>query len=148
MFFNYRVSVPVQLIVLQRVAGTIDIIKQYTKLHEDIIDNLAGIIDNPENGMLLDATWHGGFDSYMWCLHPTVWLGFYREISDTYALERMRHTNTRCTGSVVSLWVWRLSQKSNSRITLKVVFRFQTLRSLRSILRLLMSCTSVVLQKS
>ncbi|KIK44097.1 hypothetical protein CY34DRAFT_11271 [Suillus luteus UH-Slu-Lm8-n1] len=54
-----------------RVAGMIDIIKHYTKLHEDIIDNLAGIIDNPENGMLLDATCHGGFDSYMWCLHPT-----------------------------------------------------------------------------
>lgn len=55
-----------------RIAGTIDIIKHYTKLPEDIIDDLAGIIDNPENGMLLDPTWHGEFDSYMWCLHPTV----------------------------------------------------------------------------
>ncbi|KAG1775601.1 hypothetical protein EV702DRAFT_1199079 [Suillus placidus] len=54
-----------------RIAGTIEIIKYYTKLPEKIMDDLAGIIDNPENGMLLDTTMHYGFDSYAWCLHPT-----------------------------------------------------------------------------
>ncbi|KAG2143964.1 hypothetical protein BD769DRAFT_1420719 [Suillus cothurnatus] len=54
-----------------RIAGTIDIIKHYTKLPVDNVDDLAGIIDNPENGMLLDMVVHRGFNNYAWCLHPT-----------------------------------------------------------------------------
>ncbi|KIK37504.1 hypothetical protein CY34DRAFT_109063 [Suillus luteus UH-Slu-Lm8-n1] len=54
-----------------RTAKTIDIIKHYTKLPENIVDNLASIIDNPENGMMLDVIMHDLFDSYKWCLLPT-----------------------------------------------------------------------------
>ncbi|KAG1814646.1 uncharacterized protein BJ212DRAFT_1481852 [Suillus subaureus] len=61
-----------------RIAGTIDIIKHYTKLPDEIMDDLAGIIDNPENGMLLDIALHRGFDSYRWCLHPTDVLHKYK----------------------------------------------------------------------
>lgn len=35
------------------------------------MDDLASIIDNPENGMTLDVMVHKLFDDYMWCLHPT-----------------------------------------------------------------------------
>jgi hypothetical protein len=69
------------------------------------MDNLASIIDNPENGMILDMIMHNLFDDYMWCLHPTVWMDFYGEVSDTYALERISCTNIQCTGSVVPLQV-------------------------------------------
>jgi hypothetical protein len=112
------------------------------------MDDLASIIDNPENGMTLDVMVHKLFDDYMWCLHPTVWMDFYREVSDTYALDRMSCTNIQFTGSVVSLRVWGISQRSNSRITRKLAFSFPILRSLRSMLRLPMSYTSAVLQKS
>lgn len=118
-----------------RIAGTIDIIKHYTKLPEDIIDDLAGIIDNPENGMLLDPTWHGEFDSYMWCLHPTV-------ASHKYTVHWLRRVPLGMEAFT------EVQFQDHSRITLKMVFRFQTLRSLRFILRLPMSCTSVVPQKS
>ncbi|KAG1856769.1 hypothetical protein F4604DRAFT_1958484 [Suillus subluteus] len=60
------------------IAGTIHIIKHYTKLPENIMDDLAGIIDNPENGMLLDVTMHRRFNSYAWCLHPTDVLPKYK----------------------------------------------------------------------
>ncbi|KAG1851693.1 hypothetical protein F4604DRAFT_1959190 [Suillus subluteus] len=60
------------------VAATIDIIKHFTKLPENILDDLSGIIDNPENGMLLDATMHDTFDNYMWCLHSTDILHKYK----------------------------------------------------------------------
>jgi hypothetical protein len=93
MFFDYQVVVPIHLIVLQRIAGTIDIIKHYTNLPVDNVDDLAGIIDNPENGMLLDMVVHRGFNNYAWCLHPTVCLSFGREISDTDAFERMSYTS-------------------------------------------------------
>ncbi|KAG1852150.1 hypothetical protein DFJ58DRAFT_728699 [Suillus subalutaceus] len=62
------------------IAGTINIIKHHTKLPEKIMDDLAGIIDNPENGMLLDITMYRRFNSYAWCLHPP------------------------CTGSIMFLW--------------------------------------------
>ncbi|KAG1794763.1 uncharacterized protein BJ212DRAFT_1529055, partial [Suillus subaureus] len=133
------------------IAETIDIIKHYTKLPDEIVDDLAGIIDNPENGRSLDIALHRGFDSYTWCLQtlqPTVWLGFCRKISGTYTLERTSCTNTKCNGYAMSLCTRRISRKCNSGITLEMVFRFPTLRSLRSILRLLMSYTSVALQKS
>ncbi|KAG1844199.1 hypothetical protein DFJ58DRAFT_853189 [Suillus subalutaceus] len=61
-----------------RVAATIDIIKHFTKLPENILDNLSGVIDNPENGMLLDMTMHDTFNSYMWCLHSTDILHKYK----------------------------------------------------------------------
>ncbi|KIK42238.1 hypothetical protein CY34DRAFT_12498 [Suillus luteus UH-Slu-Lm8-n1] len=67
LFFNHQVAVLAQMIVLQRTATTIDII---TKLPENIIDDLASIIDNPENGMILDVIMHDPFDSYKWCLLP------------------------------------------------------------------------------
>ncbi|KAG2349888.1 hypothetical protein BDR05DRAFT_994860 [Suillus weaverae] len=54
-----------------RTAGTFDIIKHYTKLPASIMDDLAGIIDNSENGMLLEMNLHSYFDNYAWCLHPT-----------------------------------------------------------------------------
>ncbi|KAG2078426.1 hypothetical protein BDR04DRAFT_1138076 [Suillus decipiens] len=54
-----------------RIAGTIDIIKHYTKLPLGIIDDLTGIIDDPQNGMLLQTEMHSFFDRYSWCLHPT-----------------------------------------------------------------------------
>jgi hypothetical protein len=75
MFFSCQVAVPIQLIVLQ---PTIDIIKQYTNLPASIMDDMTDIIDNPDNGMLLERTMHFDFNSCMWCLHPTVWLSFYR----------------------------------------------------------------------
>ncbi|KAG2159052.1 uncharacterized protein EDB93DRAFT_440919 [Suillus bovinus] len=55
-----------------RIAGTVDIIKRYTELPESIIDDLADIMDSPENGMLLERSLHSDFDDYEWCLHPTV----------------------------------------------------------------------------
>jgi hypothetical protein len=153
MFINCRVAVPAQLIFLQLAAETIDIIKRYTGLPEKIMDDLghlACIIDNPENGILLDSCMHRGFNTYTWCLHPTVlvWLDFCREISDTYTRGRMFCTNIQYTGSVVYLRAGGISQKFSSRITLKLAFHFPTLRSLRSTLRLPMSYISVVLQKS
>ncbi|KAG1807090.1 uncharacterized protein BJ212DRAFT_1485751 [Suillus subaureus] len=54
-----------------RIAGMIDIIKHFTKLLEKIMDDLAGIADNAENGILLDTTMHDTFNSYMWCPHLT-----------------------------------------------------------------------------
>jgi hypothetical protein len=123
---------------------TIDMIKQYTKLPENIVDDLASIIDNPENGMILDVIMHDPFDSYKWCLLPTVRMGFHRKISDTDALERMSYTNIQCTGSVMSLRVWGISERSNSRITRKLAFSFLILRSSRSMLRLPMSHTSIL----
>lgn len=67
-----------------RIAGTIDIIKHYTKLPEKIMDDLAGIIDNPENGMLLDSVMYDRFDSYAWCLHPT-------DVLHKYTVHWFRH---------------------------------------------------------
>ncbi|KAG1856765.1 hypothetical protein F4604DRAFT_1958480 [Suillus subluteus] len=63
-----------------RIAGTIDIIKHLTKLPENTIDDLTGIIDNPENGMLLDMTMHDTLDIYMWCLHSTYKVHWFRPI--------------------------------------------------------------------
>ncbi|KAG1767098.1 hypothetical protein EDD22DRAFT_326524 [Suillus occidentalis] len=67
LFFNHQAAVVAQLIVLQRTMKTIDIIKHHTKLP----DNLASIIDNPENPVILDVIIHDLFDSYKWCLLPT-----------------------------------------------------------------------------
>jgi hypothetical protein len=61
-----------------RIARTIDIIKHYTKLPDTIMDDLVGIIDNPENGMLLEVTMHNRFDNYSWCLLPTDVLHKYK----------------------------------------------------------------------
>ncbi|KAG2755170.1 hypothetical protein P692DRAFT_20869756 [Suillus brevipes Sb2] len=63
---------------------TIDMIKQYTKLPENIVDDLASIIDNPENGMILDVIMHDPFDSYMWCLLPT-------DVLHKYTVHWFRH---------------------------------------------------------
>ncbi|KAG1807100.1 uncharacterized protein BJ212DRAFT_764750 [Suillus subaureus] len=87
MFFNYQVNIPVQLIVPQYIAETIDIIKHYTKLPDEIMDDPAGIIDNPENGRSLDIALHRGFDSYTWCLqtlHPT-------DVLHKYKVHWLRH---------------------------------------------------------
>ncbi|KAG1842997.1 hypothetical protein DFJ58DRAFT_854770 [Suillus subalutaceus] len=54
-----------------RSAGTI-IISHYTKLASSIMDDAAGIIDNPENGLLLEVVLRTYFGSYAWCLHPAV----------------------------------------------------------------------------
>ncbi|KAG1882680.1 hypothetical protein F4604DRAFT_1902062 [Suillus subluteus] len=41
-----------------RIAGTIYVISRYTKLASSIMDDAAGIIDNPENGLLLEDVLH------------------------------------------------------------------------------------------
>lgn len=64
-----------------RIAGTIDIIKHYTKLR---LDDLAGIVDDSENGMLLDIVMHRLFDSYAWCLLPT-------DVLHKYKVHWLRH---------------------------------------------------------
>ncbi|KIK43678.1 hypothetical protein CY34DRAFT_690750 [Suillus luteus UH-Slu-Lm8-n1] len=99
---------------------------------EKIMDDLACIIDNPENEILFDSYMHRGFNTYTWCLHPTVWvwLDFY-----THTLGSMICTNIQYIGSVVSLCAGRISQKFSSGITLKLAFHFPTLHSLRSTLR-------------
>ncbi|KAG1740686.1 hypothetical protein EDB19DRAFT_1976061 [Suillus lakei] len=63
-----------ELMVLQHIAtGTIDTIKRHTKLPASIMDDAGGIIDNPENGMLLEMSWHTHFDGFQCCLHPTIY---------------------------------------------------------------------------
>ncbi|KAG2078402.1 hypothetical protein BDR04DRAFT_1086689 [Suillus decipiens] len=114
-----------------RIAGTIGIIKHYTKLPVGIMDDLAAIIDDPMNGMLLDLVMHRLFDNYSWCLRPT-------DVVHKYKVHWFGHVPQ----------VRKILQRSNSRTTLELAFRFPTLRSLRSMLRLPISYTSVVLVKS
>ncbi|KAG2356319.1 hypothetical protein BDR07DRAFT_1613161 [Suillus spraguei] len=52
--------------------GTINIINHYTNLPASIMNDAAGIIDRPENGMLLDLVMHRQFDSFAWCLHSDI----------------------------------------------------------------------------
>ncbi|KAG2075855.1 hypothetical protein BDR04DRAFT_802806 [Suillus decipiens] len=54
-----------------RITETFDIIKQYTNFPTSVIDNVIGIIDSPENGMLLENNLWYFFNNYAWCLHPT-----------------------------------------------------------------------------
>ncbi|KAG1816673.1 uncharacterized protein BJ212DRAFT_1352350 [Suillus subaureus] len=71
MFSSCQIAVPVQLIVLQRIAGTIDIIKHHINLPASMMDDVADFIDNPENGMLLKMSMHHYFNGYACCLYPT-----------------------------------------------------------------------------
>lgn len=70
--FSRQVALPVHLIVLPQIEGTINIINHYTNLPASIMNDAAGIIDKPENGMLLDLVMHRQFDSFAWCLHSDI----------------------------------------------------------------------------
>lgn len=145
-----KIHYPIQLIVLlQHIAGTLDIIKHYTKLPTSVIDDMTRMIDQPENGMLLTQELHGLFDNYAWCLHPTVCLVFRYKILDTdvqCALESMFCMNTLFIGFVICRLVSRISWTSDSTIALKVVFTFRTRHSLHSMLLSPMFSTLAVLQ--
>lgn len=45
--------------------------------HADIsVEDLESKLDSPENGFLLELQMHRAFDSFKWCLIPTVSMEF------------------------------------------------------------------------
>jgi hypothetical protein len=47
---------------------TFDILRHYASLPEKTVEDIAKVIDHPENGMTLELNAHLGFDKFAWSL--------------------------------------------------------------------------------
>jgi len=52
-------------------ATTLDILRRYTCLPDNILNDLESHIDDTSNGMMMDRNLHATFDRFYWCLKPT-----------------------------------------------------------------------------
>lgn len=51
--------------------ATWNVLRHYANLPWDTMEEIAAIVDDPSNGMILELHSHASFDDFQWSLEPT-----------------------------------------------------------------------------